>query len=323
MNLAGKLPRHMPRLVSIGVFGSVIALLVYGPDFGVEWGGIAVLLGIPFALGLLIGEAIDRDKMAGCFVWPTLSVIGLLIIAYLIFGEGAICIAMVMPLWIAGAIGGALSSMWNHWRWKPHEEKNNDNRLHLAAWTILPTFLVVAEIALPPSWTERAVIREITVTGTPAQIWPQLLEIRSVKPHEGRWTFSHDILGVPRPVDAHIKVSRGTSIRKAQWDDGVRFEEHVLSQKIGKEMWWRFVFPDKSLQNHTDRHIAPDGGSLRILSGGYALEPVAGGRTRIRLTTRYAMRTRLPGYMGWWAERLLGDVQNNVLQIIAERVVAR
>ncbi|NLR71898.1 hypothetical protein HGI47_13560 [Novosphingobium sp. ERN07] len=315
-------PRHMPRFIAIGVFCSVVALMVYGPDFGVEWGGIAMLFGIPFAFGMLIGEAIDRDELMGCFVWPTISIVALLFIAYLIFGEGVLCIAMVMPLWIVAAIGGTLTSLWNHKRLTSRKEENDHNHLNLAAWTIIPTFLVVAETALPPSWTEREVIREITVTGTPADVWPHLVEIRDIRPDEGRWTFSHDLLGIPRPVDARIEFDRGTPVRKAKWADGVRFEEHVVSQQIGKEMQWRFVFPDNSLQNHTDKHISPNGESLRILSGGYALKMTADGRTSIRLTTRYAMRTRLPGYMEWWGERLLGDVQNNVLQVIAGRIAS-
>lgn len=308
-----------PTLVAIGIFVSLIALTVYGPDFGVEWGGIAMLLGIPFAFGILIGQTIDRDQTMGCFVWPTLSVIALLFIAYLIFGEGVICIAMIMPIWIAAAVGGALASIWTHRRKIALRDTNDRNRLSIAAWTVLPVFLVIAETTVRPEWTEREVVREITVRAKPADIWLQLVEIRNVSPSEGRWTFSHDILGIPRPVDARIERENGALVRKAQWGEGIRFEERVVFEQPGKAMRWRFAFPDTSLQDHTDKHIAPDGGSLRIVSGGYDLEAVPGSLTRIRLTTRYAMKTRLPIYMEWWGERLLGDVQSNVLQIIAGR----
>lgn len=306
--------------LAIGIFVSVVALMVYGPDFGVAWGGIAMLLGIPFAFGMLVGQTIDRDQTMGCFLWPTLSVIALLFVAYLIFGEGVICIAMIMPIWIAAAIGGTLASIWTHRRDASQDDTHDDSSLQLAAWTVLPAFLVIAETVAPPVWTEREVVREITVTAKPSDVWPQLIEIRHVKSGEGRWTFSHDILGIPRPVDAQVKMDNGAIVRHARWGEGIHFEEQVISERFGKEMRWRFSFPDSSLQDHTDRHIAPDGQNLRIVSGGYDLEPLAGDRTRIRLTTRYAMKTRLPEYMAWWGERLLGDVQSNVLQIIAGRV---
>lgn len=309
-------------MIAVIILASAFAYLIYGSDVNVPWGGVAVLLGIPFATGMLIGETIDRSKAMGCFVWPTLAIVCLVFVGYVIFGEGVICIAIAMPLWIAAAIGGALTSVWNHWRWNRGDRSRepDDNRLRLAAWTILPVFLLAAESVLPPTWTEHEVVREIVVNANPATVWPQLIEIRHVAADEGQWTFTQNILSVPRPLDARLETMPTGKVRKAIWGEGIRFEEHVTSETPNSAMDWRFVFPDKSLQNHTDRHIEPDGQSLRILSGSYRLESLAGGRTRIRLTTHYAMRTHLPGYMELWSERLLGDVQSNVLRIIAGRV---
>lgn len=317
---AGRSIHRKPTFVALGIFISLVGLAVYGPDFGVEWGGIAMLLGIPFAFGMLIGQTVRRDQTMGCFVWPTLSVVALLFVAYLIFGEGVICIAMIMPVWIAAAVGGALASVWTHRRSTTDEDIEGINRVSLAAWTILPVFLVIAETTVRPQWTEREVVREIIVKARATDVWPQLVEIRNVKPGEGLWTFTHNVLGVPQPTDAKIESRDGAAVRKAKWGEGIYFEEKVVFERPGKAMRWRFAFPDKSLQDHTDKHIAPDGDSLRILSGGYDLEPLEDDRTRIRLFTRYAMKTRLPGYMEWWGERLIGDVQRNVLQVIAGRV---
>ena len=58
---------------------------------------------------------------------------------------------------------------------------------------------------------------------------------------------------------------------------------------------------------------------LKILTGSYRLQPLADGRTRLTLTTTYAMRSRLDWYFGWWGERMLGDVQDNVLAIVRQR----
>jgi hypothetical protein len=42
-------------------------------------------------------------------------------------------------------------------------------------------------------------------------------------------------------------------------------------------------------------------------------------KTLVRLTTRYRMRTSFPAYLSWWGERLLGDIQSNVLAIVMQR----
>ena len=49
----------------------------------------------------------------------------------------------------------------------------------------------------------------------------------------------------------------------------------------------------------------------------------AGGRTKIRLWTRYQLATPFNAYAGWWGERILGDIQDNVLTIVAGRVAGR
>lgn len=58
---------------------------------------------------------------------------------------------------------------------------------------------------------------------------------------------------------------------------------------------------------------------LKIARGGYTLEPLEGGRVRVTLSTTYRMRSRLVWYAGLWGERMLGDVQDNVLAIIKTR----
>jgi hypothetical protein len=58
---------------------------------------------------------------------------------------------------------------------------------------------------------------------------------------------------------------------------------------------------------------------LKIAHGGYTLEPLGEGRVRVTLSTTYRMRSRLDWYLALWGERMLGDVEANVLAIIKAR----
>jgi hypothetical protein len=87
-----------------------------------------------------------------------------------------------------------------------------------------------------------------------------------------------------------------------------------------KAIAWDFVFPDDSVQAYTDRHIAPDGPLLKIAKGGYRVEPLDDDSVRLTLHTTYRMRSRLGWYLDAWGELLLGDVEDNVLAIIKQRV---
>lgn len=159
----------------------------------------------------------------------------------------------------------------------------------------------------------------MVVDAPPEKIWPLLVAIPGIGHDEGIRTVTHDWLDVPRPSDARLFRGDGELVRVARWGDDIRFEEQITEFVPDRAIGWRFAFPDNSVQRYTDRHISPDGPMLRIETGRYDLAELPDGRTRLILTTSYSMRTRLGWYLGWWGERLLGDVSENVLAIVAAR----
>jgi len=319
------LPRD--RRVTLGLIALLIVALgylVYFSRFEFTFAGIGALLAVPAAIGGLTSQLFDPDgehPPMGCFVWPTLALVGLVAMAFVVFDEGAICIAMVLPVWLPAALAGALVNRWNARRlarWSRSPE-----RFYSAAWLVLASLLVLADEASPPPWETRKVTRSITIAASPEDIWPLLVAIPAIGGDEGRATITHDLLAVPRPSDARLVVRDGRLVRQARWGADIRFEERIVEWRPNRRIAWRFAFTDSLVQDHTDRHISPAGPILRIEDGGYELVPLSSGVTQVRLTTRYRMRSRLSGYLGWWGERLLGDIEANVLAIVKARAEAR
>ena len=299
-------------------------ILVFSADyFASVYASIAAFFMIPAAIGGLFSQLSDpfgRQAPMGCFVFPTLALLAIVAVAWLVFGEGVICIAMVLPLWVPAAVVGAVVNRYNARR---NRRFNDLSRMNSVAWLALPLLLITTEAAVPPDWQHRSVVREIVIEAGPDDVWPFLLSVPNISEHEGRTNFTQDILGVPKPTNATLVMRQGTLVRIAHWGTDLSFEEVVTENKPGKRLGWRFVFPDESVQHHTDRHISPDGPLLKIESGRYDLQALDNGGARLRLTTTYRMKTRLSAYLGWWGERLLGDVENNVLTVIKDRAEGR
>lgn len=304
------------------LLGAIVG--VFSSDyFASAYAGIGAFLMIPAAIGGLFSQLSDpagRWKLMGCFFWPTIGLLMLALVAWLLFGEGAICIAMVLPLWAPAAIVGALVTRYNARR---DHQANDPSRLNGVGWLALPILLLTSEAVAPPDWQSVSVVREVAIDANRDEIWPLLQNVRNISSHEGLGNFTHDVLGVPRPTDADLVRRDGKLIRIAHWGRDLRFEEIITDRTAGELLQWTFAFPDKSVQLHTDRHISPNGPLLKIETGRYDLDAIGEGRSRLRLTTTFRMRTRFAGYLGWWGETLLGDVQDNVLEIIKARAEGR
>jgi hypothetical protein len=299
----------------------VIALLVlFTGNWSGETAGWALFVAIPGSIGAILGMFINPDGRwvaAKFLLYPTAFILFFALVGWVAFGEGAICIAMVLPLWIPAGIGGAFIILWNR-----RYARQQPDGLHSFAWVALPFVLLAAEREQPVPWTNHVVERRIVVAASPHKIWPLLLSIPAIGPHEGVPTLTHDWLAVPRPAEARLVRESGIWVRKARWGEEIKFEERIVAAEPGRRLAWRFAFPDDSVRRHTDRHISPDGPLLAVTEGAYRIRPVAGG-TEIVLETRYRMRSAFKGYLAWWGERLLGDVQENVLAIVAARVGSR
>jgi hypothetical protein len=294
--------------------------IFYGVFRAGELASASVLIAIPAALGGLFTQLAYPKGDApflGCFVLPTLGIGAIIALGYFAKNEGVICIVMVLPIWTVAAISGAIVNK----ILAKFSKKLDDNEVKVrsAAWLVLPLALFFIEWLNPVGWQYREVKRDVFVDASPEQIWPLLISISSIQSTEGKANFTQDILGVPRPSSAKLVIIGRKMVRKAKWGHDVRFDENITYFDAGKTIDWDFHFPDKSVQNYTDQHISPDGPILKVISGGYRLDQQADGITRIRLVTRYRMRTSMPTYLSWWGEYLFGDIQANILEIIRER----
>ncbi len=285
-----------------------------------SYSGLAFMGMIPFAIsGLAAGAGLRVYSTYGCIVAPLLLFAVMFPLVHYGLAEGLICILMVLPFWLAAGLGGALATWLIHRRAISRGNDGEATRLQVVGLLALPFAVLYAEEASPPLWQERSVVRSIEIAAAPRDVWPLLVSIPGVTASEGIATFTHDIAGIPRPTEARLVKRGGQLVRAARWGKDIRFEERVTRLVPDRAIGWDFAFPDTSVQDYTDHHISPDGPLLKIARGGYRLEPLGDGRVRVTLSTTYRMRSRLGWYCELWGERLLGDVEDNVLAIIKAR----
>lgn len=278
--------------------------------------GLGILIVLPYGLGGL--TALLMNPSGGRSDTATLTVIGMIILVLLIGGivlrEGVICIVMLAPLWTLSAFLGAFTVS------RFHDKFHQKSTLSCNLFAVLPFLALILDSYIPQRTEMYTVTRTIDIEAAAGDIWPHLIELDGLSEEDGRWNFTQNILGIPRPASANVFGTGTNAVRKAKWGENISFEEHITTWTENKRLTWMFAFPNDSVHAYTDRHISPDGRHLKIKSGGYVLENRDLTHVTLTLTTDYATTTPLNFYSALWGEIILGDLQNNILKIVKDRV---
>ncbi len=227
--------------------------------------------------------------------------------------EGVICIVMLAPLWIASGLAGAYAT------YRLRGRAGDRGTSYCMAVLAMPMIAMQVEPMIPLPDATATVSRSIIVEASPDRIWPLLRGIPDVRPGDGTWTFTQDVLGVPRPLGAHMLGDGIGAVRMADWGRQVRFREHIIDWQPGRSIGWRFDFRGLDAWQFTDRHLMPDSAYFKVTTGGYRMEPAGPGRTRVIIDTHYWMQTPVNGYSRLWGEIFLGDIEKNLLVLIKQR----
>lgn len=307
--------------VAILVAGGVYALIAAThPDNGFV--GFVFLLVLPAALSAFVARVADPlgEREFGFYMRvPLYLLAGVIVVSIGVLREGTVCILMLSPIWLAlGCAGSAIA-----FRLRPRGQTEIEGLYETfrgsSALLILPVLLIQVEAALPVPQQFASVTRQVVIDAPPSRVWPLLRGIPDVRPDEGRWTLSQDVIGIARPVGATLVGDGIGAVRRVRWQSAIDFEERIVAWQAGRLIRWSFVFDRASMNRFGDRHLLPDGSYIRITDGGYRLDQLDGGRTRVTLDTRYWMRTPVNRYAALWGELVLGDLETNVLAIIKDR----
>ena len=301
--------------IALSAFVLINASSATSVAFGSFW-FLAFLPAYLCALICYVGDP-EGNKPAS-FYASVPPIFGAIVIAGSIWflREGVICLVMLAPLWLGfGWLGAYIM--------RRQRGRTVDPHTFRSTLILLPLFSGGLESQLPVTHDQVTLTREIVIAATPEEIWPYAVSNPHIAESEGRWTFTQNVLGLPRPRATMIRGVGEGSVRTAYWGDKIHFDERITHWQPGRRLGWSFSFTNSTLQDYTDKHISPDGQFLKIDTGDYTLTPLTRDTTRLTLRTNYIAKTHVNPYAEFWGEILLGDIQNNILTIIKARAEAR
>ena len=197
--------------------------------------------------------------------------------------EGVFCILMAaLPALLLCVIGALIGHFIGG------RTSLSEGRLQSAAWLTL-MLLATGERFTPPSPLEDEVSSAVEIDASPARVWAELKDIRGLPAP----TESLFVLGVAHPLETFVEGEGGVGVRRVCRLSTGDMPEIISVWKPGEELRFRVLETPPPMREAAlfGREIdAPHlHGSYASLEGGFRLEPLPGGRTRLVGSSRYLL----------------------------------
>lgn len=279
----------------------------------------AFLIGIPFALGALVialSSREDRKSWWFCATAPFIPGLLFLGVVMLIGFEVFICIIMASPIFLlANSLGGLTAG--GIIRLFDRRAKPRETTYAITLLLVLPYLVGPVEHQISVQDSYHTVHNQITIQGTPEEIWSQIISVPTISEAEQHLSL-FQLVGIPRPIEATLQGTGIGSERDARFDNGLHFVEMVTNWELNQRIDFS-IDPDTRFPIPAPFELL-DAQPIELISATYVIEPTETGTSVLHLSSRERVSTRVNFYSGWWVETVMSDLQQYILEIIKARV---
>jgi hypothetical protein len=275
--------------------------------------GLAIFAGLPFATGVSSGVVIRRaGGTFGQAIGAAMTLIGAVILILCASAmEGIVCVVMAAPFGAALAFVGAVAGYFLA------KQRIADGTLQSAAWLSI----VALEGWNPPAPLENITSSAVIINAPAARVWAELHDIRDLPP-------TNNLLfrfGVAQPMGTVTDGEGVGAARLCKLSTG-DMPEIVTVWKPGQELRFKVLSTPPSMRetgffgktiDTTHIHSA-----YASLEGGFKLETMPDGRTRLVGESHYLLNIAPAAYWNLWTKEIVRMVQLRVLEHVKTRAEA-
>ena len=230
--------------------------------------------------------------------------------------EGVICILMAAPfVGLLGIIGALLG------HWLATLTSRPAYQVQSAAWLAV-IVCAVGESVTPPAPLEDVVTSEVIINATPSQVWKQLKDIRDL-PAPTEPLF---VLGVAHPVETYVIGEGGVGAERICRLSTGDMPERITVWKPEQELQFVVLDTPATMREATffgrNLEAAHLHGTYVSLEGGFRLEALPNGQTRLTGNSRYLLTITPASYWNLWTRQIVSQVQLRVMNHVKAKAEA-
>lgn len=218
------------------------------------------------------------------------------LLAFIVLGEGAICLLIVSPLlclfvMLGYVIGDSIF-------------KKNNSRLNVSIVSLL--MIVFIADTLSKHEYENTVADTMVINASPAKVWQNVVAFEPIKQEPHFWLFR---AGLPNPTAATVTGYYNGAGRKCIFSTGYAIGERISAFEPGKNLTFEIIDQprDPEMMNHLD-----------LLKGQFLLKDNGNGTTTVTGTSWYRLHVFPAWYYDIWAQSIVRNVHIRVMEHIKE-----
>lgn len=186
--------------------------------------------------------------------------------------------------------------------------------------TILALVLIIPNLVTPlgqdiPQLARR-VSNQIEINASADTIWSQIIRVPPISAAEQRLSLFH-VMGIPRPLEARLEGSGTGAVRHGIFEYGLTFQERITEWQPGMVIEFDIDVEPSALVPAPLTEIG--GRHFDVLAARYEIEPLDDARSILRLSSTYQLTTEINFYASLWADLIMQDFQQYLLEIIKRR----
>jgi uncharacterized membrane protein YhaH (DUF805 family) len=313
-------PARRAKLIAQGAPAVAAALVVGLTMFvvAIEYRGqygVPLFFGAPFAMGMMASFLFNRNPATAVetlvVVLITIAVAAIALIAFA--REGAICIAMALPLvTIVAVVGGIIGRTIAGGR-------RSDLRPSLLGVIVLPLWVVVQPAASTGALLH-VVVSTVEIQASPDRVWQHVVAFSPIaEPDELIFRA-----GVAYPKEARIEGAGVGAVRYCEFSTGA-FVEPTTVWEPGRRLAFDVADSPPPMRELTPYgRITPPhlDGYLHTIRGEFRLIPLAAGGTRLEGRTWYRLDMGPEAYWLLLTDALIHRIHLRVLEHIKREAEA-
>jgi hypothetical protein len=276
---------------------------------------IAYIFILPIVLGAIPVLFSTREQLQSYktyLLMPWVIVMSFFFLCFICGFEGLICLVIIVgPFVLLGSLGAFIFRL--------VKLKKEGAGTKLYASLLLPFLVLAMETNFRETTSYHTVKTTIEINASRPAIWTNIKNVKDIQPAEISTHFIH-LIGIPKPLNGQLDKEGSGGIRSITWEKGIRFQETIKTWDNGTGFTYNIKVDPKSIPPTTlDEHVMIGGRYFDVLEGGYKIDSLSATKSLVTLSCKYRVTTTLNLYSRLWADFILDDFNEMILEVIKKR----